>query len=170
MDKTIVTGFLIVVSVVASLLLFNSLYPAILQSNDAMIAMKTRLDNRLKSQVVIVHASGELDSSGSWQDTNGDGNFDIFAWTKNVGSNRISAIERADVFFGPEGNFTRIPHQSTAGGVMPYWTYTIENDTVWNPTATLAIEIHHSSTLSSGRYYFKFVSPDGIEDELMFAI
>lgn len=170
MDKTIVTGFLIVVSVVASLLLFNSFYPAILQSNDAMIAMKTRLDNRLKTQIVVVHASGELDSGGAWQDTNSDGNFDIFAWTKNVGSTRISAVERADIFFGPEGNFTRIPHQSNAGGSMPYWTYSIENDSYWNPSATLAIEIHFSTTLSSGRYYLKIVTPDGIENELVFAI
>ena len=37
MDKTIVTGFMIVVSVVASVLVFNALYPAILQSTDAMV-------------------------------------------------------------------------------------------------------------------------------------
>ncbi|MBK9613759.1 hypothetical protein [Candidatus Amarobacter glycogenicus] len=42
---------------------------------------------------------GELDSSSWWQDTNGDGDFDVFAWVKNVGETRIVALEQTDVFF-----------------------------------------------------------------------
>ena len=170
MDKTIVTGFLVIISVIASVMLFNAVYPAIIQSSDTMITMKTRLDDRMKSQVEIIHGSGELDSSGNWQDVNGDGNFNVFFWIKNVGSSRVSAIERTDVFFGPEGDFARIPHQSNAGGSYPYWTYNIENDTEWNPTATLEITVHFSSTLASGRYFIKIVAPNGVEDEIFIGL
>ena len=170
MDKTITTGFMIVVSVIASVMLFNVLYPAINQSNDAMIDMKTRLDGRLKNQIEVIHAAGELDSSGLWQDVNGDSNFDLFVWVKNVGSARISAVEKIDVFIGPEGNFSRVPHQSNAGGSLPYWTYSIENDSVWNPSATLAIEVHYPSTQASGRYFVKVVTPNGIASDSFFSI
>jgi hypothetical protein len=146
-------------------MVFNSVYPAIVESSDAMIVMKSRLDEQMKNEIEIVHASGELDSSGSWQDANGDGRFNVFIWTKNIGSSRIIAVERTDLFFGPEGDFARIPHQSEAGGAFPYWTFQLENDTAWNPTATLEITIHFSGTLATGRYYIKTVTPNGITDE-----
>ena len=170
MDKTIVTAFMVIISVVASVLVFNSLYPAIQQSSDAMVVMKSRLDDRMKSQIEIVHASGELNSSGSWQDANGDGRFNVFIWTKNIGSSRISGLDRVDLFFGPEGDFTRIPHESTAGGSYPYWTASLENDTNWNPTATLQITIHFSSTLASGRYFIKVITPNGVEDQIFMGL
>jgi hypothetical protein len=151
-------------------MLFNAVYPAIVQSSDVMVMMKTRLDDRMKSQIEVIHGSGELDSSGSWQDVNGDGHFNTFLWVKNVGSARISAIERVDVFFGPEGDFARIPHQSNAGGTYPYWTYNIENDTAWNPTATIEISVHFSSILASGRYFIKVVTPNGVEDVLFIGL
>ncbi len=170
MDKVITTAFLIIVSVVASVVLFNAFYPAVLESSDAMISMKSRVDERLKSQVEIVHASGELDSGGAWQDVNGDGRFNVFLWAKNIGAVRIAAIERTDVFFGPEGNFARIPHESEAGGNFPYWSWSLENDSDWNPTATLEITIHYSSALSTGRYFGKIVAPSGVADEYLMGL
>lgn len=170
MDKTIVTGFMVIISVVASVLVFNSLYPAIMQSSDAMVLMKSRLDDRMKSQIEVIHASGELDHTHTWQDVNGDGHFNVFIWTKNVGSLRVSAVDRIDVFFGPEGDFARIPHQSNAGGSFPYWTYNIENDTDWNPTATLEITIHFSSILAANRYFIKIVTPSGVEDQIFMSM
>ena len=161
---------MVIISVISSIVVFNAVYPAIVQSSDAMVDMQSRLDDRLKSQVQVIHAIGELNSSSAWQDMNGDGDFDVVIWVKNVGSKRVSAIERTDVFFGPEGNFTRIAHQNTAGGSYPYWTYKIENDTNWNPTATLEIEIHFSTTLSPGQYLIKVVAPNGVESVLIFSI
>jgi archaellum component FlaG (FlaF/FlaG flagellin family) len=170
LDKTIVTALMVIVSVVASVMLFNALYPAIIQSNNAMIVMKTRLDDRLQSDVKIIHASGELDGNGAWQDVNGDGRFNTYFWVKNTGASRISPLERLDIFFGPEGNFSRIPHQNNAGGTFPYWTATLENDTEWNPTATLEITIHYNSTLSTGRYFIRIVTPNGTEDSFMMGL
>lgn len=165
MDKTITTALLIVVSMVMALMLFNVAYPAVIEGGDAIAGMADRAGERMKSQIVIIHAAGELDSSGWWQDTNGNGDFDVFLWVKNVGTTRIIGLESMDVFFGPEGNFARIPHQSAAGGSYPYWTGQIETGTDWNPTATLKISVHYQLALSPGRYFTKVIIPSGISSD-----
>ncbi|MAU02005.1 MAG: hypothetical protein CL608_33130 [Anaerolineaceae bacterium] len=169
MDKTIVTTFLIIISMITAVLLFNAVYPAVIDSSDAMISMAGRADQRLKSQVEIIHATGELDSDGWWQDSNSDGDFDMLIWVKNVGSTRIVPIEGSDVFFGPEGDFVRIPHQSESTG-YPYWTAVIENAADWSPTATAKIIIHFGAALAPGRYFVKVIIPNGVSDEYTFSL
>jgi hypothetical protein len=95
----------------------------------------------------------------------------VFAWVKNVGDARITAIDRVDVFFGPEGNFTRIPYQDEAGGAYPYWTWEVENDSEWVPTGTLQIVIHYDTpSLSNGRYFMKVTLPNGISSDYFLGI
>jgi len=155
---------MIIASIITSVMVFNAVFPAVLRSRDTLVTMRGRMDERLKSQIAIIHASGELEGSGAWQDTNNDGNFDIFLWVKNVGAVRIAAVERVDLFFGPEGNFARIPAQVEAAGSYPNWEWQVENDVYWNPTATVKITIHFSSILPSERYFLKVVLPNGITD------
>ena len=57
MDKVIVTALLIVVGVISVMMMFNALYPLIGQNADAMSAMQSRMDERLKSQIEIIHAA-----------------------------------------------------------------------------------------------------------------
>lgn len=153
MDKVITTTFLIIVSVVCAVLVFNAVYPAVIRSSYAMTSMTIRVDDRLKSQIEIIHATGDAV------------NDEAYVWVKNVGSLRIAAVERCDVFFGPEGDFARIPYGSGAS----YWTYEVENDNEWVPTATLKITI--TSTISSGiRYFVKVAIPNGVSDEDYFSV
>lgn len=170
MDKVITTTFMIIASVVTTVMVFNGVFPAILRSRDAMVTMRGRMDERIKSEVAIIHAAGELDSSGAWQDNNGNGNFDVFVWVKNVGALRIAAVERIDLFFGPEGNFARIPSKAEAAGAYPYWEWEVENDTYWNPTATLKLTIKFSAILTSQRYFVKVVIPSGQADDDYFSL
>lgn len=170
MENSIVTAFAIIAAVVCAVLVFNAIYPAVVRSSDAMTALGYRTSERLRHQVRIIHAAGELDSSQTWQDGNGDGDFDVFVWVKNLGSTRIAAVESCDLFFGPEGAFVRVPHASAAAGSYPYWTGEVEQDTWWDPTCTLKVIIHHASTLSSQRYFVKIVLPNGISDELVFSL
>jgi hypothetical protein len=165
MDKVITTALLIIISVVMALMLFNAAYPAIMKGGDAIANMTNRSNDRMKSQIAIVHMAGELDQQGQWQDTNGNSLFDMFVWVKNIGSSSITAIERTDVFFGEEGNFVRIPYQDEAGGAYPYWTWQVENATEWAPTATLRISIHYPVPLLSGRYFVRVTIPNGVSDE-----
>lgn len=170
MDKTITTTFMIIVSIVAAVMVFNAILPAVTRSRDAMVTMRSRLDDRIKSQITIIHAAGELDQNALWQDTNNNGRFDVFVWVKNVGAVRIPAVERLDLFFGPEGNFVRIPHKDEVAGSFPHWEWQIENDSAWDPSATLNITIHFTAALEANRYFLKVVLPNGVSHTYYFSM
>jgi archaellum component FlaG (FlaF/FlaG flagellin family) len=169
-DKAITTTFMIIASIVTTVMVFNAVLPAVLRSRDALVSMRGRMDDRIKSQIAIIHAAGELDRNALWQDSNNDGNFDLFLWVKNVGAVRVPAVERIDLFFGPEGDFARISNKNEAAGTFPYWEWQVENDTVWNPTATIRITINFSTVLSSQRYFLKVVLPNGVADTYYFSL
>ena len=170
MEKTIVTAMLILAGVVCAVLIFNAVFPAIGQSSAAVVSMTDNVSDRVRSQVEIIHVTGELDGDGVFQDTNADGYFNVFVWVKNVGSSRIRAIDESDVFFGEVGDFARVPYVNDAGGSLPSWTMSLENDSEWGPTATLKITIYFSAPLSSGTYFLKVVIPNGISDEFTFSM
>jgi hypothetical protein len=170
MDKTIVTAFMEIISVIVSVMVYNTVYPAAVEGSASLRNMRDRMDDRIQSQVTIIQAVGELDKNQSWQDTNGDGDFNIFIWSKNIGALRISAIEKVDLFFGPEGNFVRIPQSQEANGSYPYWEWKVENGSTWDPTTTLKITIHNNAPLPSGRYYIKLVLPNGLSTEYYFSL
>jgi len=165
MDKIVTTALLIVISMVLAMVLFNAAYPAIVSGGDAITSMSHRQADQLKSQIAIIEEAGELDSSGNWVDSNGNGQFDVFVWVKNIGATSIAPIESTDVFFGMEGNYARIPFQTYAGNGYPYWSWTVENGSTWGPTATLKIDIHYNAALSPGRYYTKITTLTGASDE-----
>ena len=164
MDKVIVTSLMIIVAVVCAVVLYQAVYPAVIRGSSAIVVAEDRVGERMRSQVEIIHASGELNGLGSWQDTNSNGLFDVFIWAKNLGELRIDAIESCDLFLGPEGDFERIPDQAEAGGAYPYWTWELEKGDYWDPTCTLKISVHSSTILTSGRYYIKLVLPNGVSD------
>jgi archaellum component FlaG (FlaF/FlaG flagellin family) len=163
MDKTISTALMIVVTMVMTLMLFNAAYPAITQSSDAIANMSYRASEQLKTAVTIVQGGAELDKNGWWQDNNANGLFDVTVWIKNTGTTRITALDRMDVFLGPQGNFTRIPYKDEANANDPRWSWQIENAPEWSPSATLRITIQYTAPLTQGHYYFKLVLPDGNE-------
>lgn len=155
MDKAIVTVFMIVAAVIAAVLVFTAVYPAIAQSNGALTSMGARLDDRLRSQVAVIHAC----KSSSYADV-------ALVWVKNIGSSSIRPVERCDVFFGPEGNFRLIPY----GSGDPHWEYAVENDSYWKPTATLKVVVDLDYALQPGeRYFFKIATPNGVSDECFFS-
>jgi hypothetical protein len=170
MDKTIATALLIVVSMIMVVMLFNAVYPAVQQGSDAISSMAFNVADRMRYQVSVVHANAELPNGVLWQDINGNGQYDVFAWVKNTGNARIPAVERTDVFFGREGNFVRIPFRVDGSTPLPNWTWDLENDTEWVPTATLRISIHYPAALSAGRYYLKVTLPNGVTSDYYLGI
>jgi len=154
LDKTIITALLLIAGIVSVLVVFNAIYPAVVQSSDAMVNMERRIDERFKSQIEIVHAVAYGVSTKT-----------VYVWVKNVGTTSIRAVNRCDIFFGPEGDFSRIPYNSGTS----HWTYAVENDTDWKPTATIKITIDYKDYLVDGeRYYIKVVLPNGISDDYYF--
>lgn len=170
MDKAITTALLIVISMVMAIMLFNIAYPAIVEGGDALDSMADQTEDRLRSQIRVIHATAEMDDAGWWQDTNYNGLFDVFTWVKNTGSRRVTGIERMDVFLGLEGDFARIPHESEAGGTYPHWTWQLENAADWDPTATLRVTVHYQAPVTEGRYYLKIVLPNGIDSAYFFGV
>ncbi len=158
MDKAITTALLILAGVICMVFIFNSAYPMVNRSSQAMVSMADKIDDRMKSRVSIVHAA------------NSSNRQTVYLWVKNTGSSRIVSIEESDVFFGQEDDFARIPYVDDAGGSYPRWDFTIENDTQWGTTATLKITITYDADPGAGTYFAKVVIPNGISDEYYFSM
>ncbi len=149
---------LTIASVVGVLAVINSVLPAIGRAANAMVSSADVADDRLSSRIEIIHATGQ------------DAATEADAWVKNTGATRIIALDKIDLFFGPENDFQRIPYGGPSC-TAPCWDYTLENDTVWDPTATLHITIVPTDALAAGTTYFvKVVAPNGIEDSKFFTL
>jgi len=148
-----------VAAVVAIIAVVNAVMPALSRTNSSMVLSSDVVNDRISSQLEIIHATG-VDTA-----TQAD------AWVKNVGASQIGPIDRTDVFFGPESDFARIPYGGPSC-TAPCWDYTLEGgDTEWAPTATLHIIIYLDYSLAAGTTYFvKVVAPNGINDAKFFTV
>ena len=97
MDKAITTALLIIAGVVCVIFLFNSVYPMINHSSQAMSSMAEEVDERMSSRISIVHAANSADRT------------QVYIWIKNIGSQQINEVEKSDLFFGQQSQFERIP-------------------------------------------------------------
>jgi len=147
-----------VAGIVAVVAVVNAILPSVDRTSGALTSTASVIDDRLGSQMEIVHATGEDSATVA----------DI--WVKNVGSTIIEPLERIDLFFGPEGEFVRIPYGGESC-TSPCWEYSVENDTEWKPTATLHIVIHLDDALATDTvYYAKIVAPNGSSDAKFFTV
>ena len=153
MDKAITTALLIIAGVVCMIFVFNSVYPMVNHSAQAMSSMAEQVDERMKSRINIVHGTSNANRT------------EVYLWIKNVGTQRITNIDDCDLFFGQETSFERIPYADDAGGSYPQWDFEIENDTEWTTSATIKITITYSGDPGAGTYYVKLIIPNGISDE-----
>jgi len=170
MDKVLSTILLVIAAVVTVVMVINAVYPAIGMSASALSSVSTKAADRVRSQASIIHATGELDQSGTWQDTNANGLFDIFIWVKNTGTITIDNMENGDIFIGSEGYWTRIPHEEYAGEDYPRWSYIVENGDEWMQSTTLKVCISYNDSQPSGEYQTKIIIPNGISDEHNFSM
>lgn len=171
MDKVLSTILLMVAAVVCVTLVINAVYPAITSSSGALGTASEHMNERIRSQVEVINASGELDSNGDWQDTNSNNYFDIFVWVKNIGAESVVDIGRCDIFLaGNQTVWAWIPHVDYAEGGYPQWDYVVENGTDWSTTTTLRIDISYESPLSTGEYNLKILIPNGVSDEYYFSM
>jgi archaellum component FlaF (FlaF/FlaG flagellin family) len=157
-DKIITTTLLIIAGIVCTMLVFNTAYPMVSRSTQAMVSTAEKIDDRMESRINIVHAA---DTSNRQT---------VYIWVKNVGSSRIVSVEESDVFFGQEDDFSRIPYKDDAGEAYPRWEYVLENNTEWVSGATLKITITYDADPGAGTYYIKIVIPNGVMDEYYFSM
>jgi len=138
---------------VAIVAVVNAVMPAVSRTTGSLLASSDVVQDRIASQIQIVHATGE------------DGSADATVWVKNVGASKIAPIDRIDVFFGPTGDFRRVPYGTDASCAAPCWYETFENAGEFSQTATLRISIKADANLATGTtYYIKVVTPNGTQD------
>ena len=149
---------LTIAAIVSIVAVINAVLPSVSRTSGALVSASGVVQDRISSQIDVIHATGQ------------DGDPDAQVWVKNIGASTIEPMSRLDVFFGPGGDFQRIP-QGTAGCTAPCWEYTFENATVWEPTATVHITVHAADNLATGTtYYIKVVTPNGIADSKFFTV
>ncbi len=161
---------LTIAGIASAAAILNAIFPALNRSSGALITASSQVDDRLKSDIEIIHATSEL-VGGVWVDTNANGLFEIYIWVKNVGSTRILDIANTDVFVGTSSTFTRIPHQQEVqAGVYPRWNHTLENSTEWDSKATLKITVEYNAAQATGNYDVKVILPNGVTDDHFFSM
>ena len=158
---------LMIAAIVSTVVVINSIMPAIQRTSSDIMAASDVVGNRLRSDVKIIETSG-LDTEDTVQ-----------VWAKNVGAADILSLEKIDVFFGETTNFERIAYDQTSAcpnpvpppRTTPCWQYTLENASKWSPYATLRISIYLDYNLAAGtEYVAKIVLPNGIMASKIFAI
>ena len=167
MDKVITSMLLLIAAIVATIVVINSILPAVQRTSSDIVAASDVVGNRLRSDVKIIETSG-LDTEDTVQ-----------VWAKNVGAADILSLEKIDVFFGETTNFERIAYDQTSAcpnpvpppRTTPCWQYSLENASKWSPYATLRISIYLDYNLAAGsEYVAKIVLPNGIMASKIFAI
>ena len=149
-----------IAAIVAIASVINAVLPAVGRASNALVSASSVADDRISSRIEIIHATGQ------------DAATQADAWVKNTGASQIAALDQMDLFFGPETDFQRVAYGG-AGCSAPCWDYEIENDSSWNPTATLHIIVYldvADALVAGTTYYVKVVAPNGIEDSKFFTL
>ncbi len=168
---------LTIAGVISAIAIINAVYPAITRSTGALASASSTVDEKIRTNVQVIHAVGELNASSTpaWVDTNSNQLFDFFVWVKNIGDARIPSVVETDVFLGQEGSIERVPYTDDATG-YPRWSYIVENDTEWAIGSTLKLSISFddgcpsSCFKASGTYYVKVITPNGVATEHFFSM
>lgn len=155
MDKAIVTVLLIICGIVATLAMFNGLFPAISQSQGAINQAAEQASERMESRIEIIQAG----ASGS----------EVTLWVKNVGTVTIEDVSRSDLLYGATTNPIPVVYGLPAS--PPSWAYVfVGSATAWEPAATIGVTVTLASPVASGTYVVKFVIPNGVSDEATFSV
>jgi hypothetical protein len=158
---------LIISAVVATVVVVNSVLPAIQRTSSDIVAASDVLGRRLRSDVKIIETSGVA------------GDDFVQIWVKNVGASEIPSLTKIDVFFGESDNFERItydeeptcPNPSPPPRTHNCWQYALENDTEWTPYATLRITVYLTYNLQAGKEYVAtIVLPNGLSTSRVFTL
>jgi len=140
MEKAITSALLIIASIIAATALMNAVLPAASKSSGALLNANTVAANRIRTNIEIVHATGNATSD------------QITVWVKNIGSRRIIPVNASDIILeAPDGTVTRLPY--TSGCSSECWDYMIEplgSSSDWIDTVTVKFTL--STSVDTGVY------------------
>ena len=140
MEKTITTALLIIASVVAATALMNAVIPAANKLSGALLLANADAADRIRTDIEIVHASGNATTNK------------ITVWVKNVGSKDIVPVKSSDIFVTTPSDVLRLGYVD--GCSSECWDFSIEGGgSDWIKTVTVKFTI--STSVVAGVYNVK---------------
>ncbi|MCH8348701.1 MAG: hypothetical protein J4N89_10775 [Chloroflexi bacterium] len=137
MQGVISTALLLIASVIAATGLINAVLPAANKSSGALLAANSVAADRIKTDIEIVHASGN-DTSNK-----------ITLWVKNIGTKNIAPISASDVILTTPSDILRLPYVS--GCSSECWDYLVEDSgSDWKQSVTVKFTL--STSVTTGVY------------------
>ena len=137
MQGVISTALLLIASVIAATALINAVLPAANKSSGALLAANSVAADRIKTDIEIVHASGN-DTSNK-----------ITLWVKNIGTKNIVPISASDVILTTPSDILRLPYVS--GCSSECWDYLVEDSgSDWKQSVTVKFTL--STSVTTGVY------------------
>ena len=162
MDKIIATVFLVIGTVIGSLLLIDGLLPSIGHSVDSLREAQSATEERIKSDIDILLVVQDPQKSDS-----------LIVWVKNVGSTTIGSIQYTDLFLSNSQGAELLSYSTDS--TANTWSYCLESqsgcsfDTVWKPTVTMKATVTMTS-LIPGDYNILLVLPLGVQSQKDFTV
>ena len=144
MEKTVATALFLIATVIAAVAVMNAVMPAVGRGTSALVAASNAASSQLKTDVKIVFATGDTTSN------------QITFWMKNVGAEKVRAIDKSDLFLTTPTTVSRIPYDEGT----EFWTYSMENGTDWVQGVTVKVTIQLTS-VAAGSYAINFIVPNG---------
>jgi len=155
-DKAITSALLIIASVVATIALINAVMPALGRSSGALVTANAEASERIKTDIEIVHATGDTAAKT------------VTVWVKNIGATTIKDITASDIFLDTPSSLSRLSY--TSGCVSDCWDYALEGGAAdWSKTETVKITLT-LSTLSTGVYSVRVSVFNGVSADKDFSI
>ena len=144
MEKTVATALFLIATVIAAVAVMNTVMPAVGRGTSALVGASNAAASQLKTDVKIVFATGDSSTN------------QITFWVKNVGAEKVRAIDKSDLFLTTPTTVSRIPY----GDGTEFWTYSMENGTDWVQGVSVKVTIHLTS-VTAGLYAINFIVPNG---------
>ena len=155
MDKAIVTGLLVIASVVAASILVMTISPSIRTGSRSISSASISMAERIETEIAIITA--EPDQTGQRIDV----------WLKNAGSTNIKPTSSLDLILrsgdGRRGEY--VPHGVASGNG---WVVVPASHQVWHSGGTLRIQVSLTDALTSGKYRISATTPTGVSADMDF--
>ena len=141
MDKVLVTTLLTMAAVVASIMVINTVLPALGTSGSSVLSSSGAASDRIKTNIEIITVAGTVGATTT------------YAWIKNVGAANVLAVSQGDLFW-QQGTtaITRIaydtgdstPASTCNEALQPAntWRFCVEggSDTIWKPSGPTSLK------------------------------
>ena len=155
MEKAITTAMLVIASVLAALALINAVLPAMGKSAGALVTANKSAAERIKTDIAIVHASGDAT------------NDKVTVWVKNIGTQIIRPVKSSDVILTTPTNVLRLPY--VPGCTSECWDFFIEGGGA-NWIQAITVKFMINTSVDTGNYNVSVAVANAVEAHKDFSV